>query len=504
MADEDKEKKERKSSLLKSLAAVGLLGGTYGLSKIPIKGGDQLFEKVKEEAGKRGIEVRPTPSFWKRLRSGGLMDAFTPAALIREPHQDLTPAQAADVEAGLEYPYGLETVKWKDILGKAIAWAPKGDAVALAHEMGHEGQPPSDHLRGLLWKAAPTAAAAAGVLGASLTKDPRAAELAGMTGATLSGMAALPALKREMGANINAYRIMRDAGASRGQLAAAVGLRLLPRTVGDIALAGAPAALSYFISKAIANRLRSKQATESQKKEAALSPALVGGGIATLLGGAAAGLAIYDGIKADSFPLLTPGDVKGVGKGSVDPKKKTPGIVKEMKLRKPPIIVTAEDDLKQVFSAAKVSPEMQRALIERVKGIREYTRSPVAVRLGEIDVLILPPKVALAILKHELGHAKDYQEGRDPGEPEEGGLEDLAKRVWWPTFNKYRYGPEASAWEHAKMRDTPQAAKALGTYEKGFHNKRSSLIGTLGALLLFGGGASILGHFARQAPQNAA
>ena len=205
--------------------------------------------------------------------------------------------------------------------------------------------------------------------------------------------------------------------------------------------------------------------------------------IPILLGGAAAGLAVYDVIKGQSFPTLDADEMKGRGRTRVQSAKHVQGLLKLKPLKRPPIVITSVKQIEPMVKDLKL--EKHREVIKKmVEYITVHGGNAAAVHGKKRDYLILPPKIHKAVVEHEVGHLRDFEE--QGGDPKPGALESLVAEVWKPTYRKYVLGPEERAWKHVPTR-TKIKKKALGTYHKGFHRGRAPIAGLIGGMLLAGG-----------------
>lgn len=202
-----------------------------------------------------------------------------------------------------------------------------------------------------------------------------------------------------------------------------------------------------------------------------------------LVGGAATGVGLYDLLKARSFPTVTFEDVLGPEAKRVDPKVLVKQLLEKKPLRKPPIVVTGRRDFEKVLPRLGLDPEQSAKLRQAVASVFWGLESPFAARIGDIDLLVLPEKIQRAVVEHEMGHLREIEAGRDPGAG--STAEQFASLVWWPTFAKYVQRPEEAAWSHVRRQDAARE-KMLGTYERTFHERRGTVAGLAGALLLGG------------------
>jgi hypothetical protein len=215
--------------------------------------------------------------------------------------------------------------------------------------------------------------------------------------------------------------------------------------------------------------------------------ALRAGTIPIILGGAAAGVAVYDVIKGLTFPTLDAEAMKGRGKLRVESAAWVKTLLKKRPLKRPPVIIT---DVKHIDPMIKdLKLEKYRKVIEDlVRFVTVKGGNALAVRGKKSDYLVLPPKTHKAVVEHEVGHLRDFEER---GEQRPGFLESLVGTVWKPTYKKNVLDPEERAWGHVPTK-TRIKKKALGTYHRGFHRGRGSLAGLVGGMLLAGGISSRL------------
>lgn len=207
--------------------------------------------------------------------------------------------------------------------------------------------------------------------------------------------------------------------------------------------------------------------------------------IPLLLGGAAAGVAVYDTIRGHLFPTMSLEDVVGSGKERVSSRKWALQMLKKKPLRKPPIIVTTEEDLKKLLRKIKIPAEHKRQFLTIARGIIKHSMNALAVRVGRTDILVLPEKAAKSTVEHEIGHLRDLEAGKDTGRG--GILSRMAQLVWKPEYRKRIIEPEERAWKYVRGRKETKE-RALGTYHRGFHARRADLAGkaALGSGLAYG------------------
>lgn len=196
--------------------------------------------------------------------------------------------------------------------------------------------------------------------------------------------------------------------------------------------------------------------------------------IPLLLGGAAAGLAVYDTIRGKLFPTMSLEDLAGTGKERVKSRAWVLQQLKKKPLRKAPIIVTTEQDLKKLLRRVKIPVEHKREFMVIARGIIKHSLNALAVRVGKIDILVLPEKAARATVEHELGHLRDLEAGKDTGRG--SLLSRVAQLVWKPEYRKRVIEPEERAWKYVRGRKGVKE-RAVGTYQRGFHQRRADLAG---------------------------
>lgn len=196
--------------------------------------------------------------------------------------------------------------------------------------------------------------------------------------------------------------------------------------------------------------------------------------IPLLLGGAAAGLAVYDTIRGKLFPTMSLEDLAGTGKERVKSRAWVLQQLKKKPLRKAPIIVTTEQDLKKLLRRVKIPAEHKREFMVIARGIIKHSFNALAVRVGKIDILVLPEKAAKATIEHEIGHLRDLKAGKDPGRG--GLLSRIAQLVWKPEYRRRIIEPEERAWKYVRGRKGVKE-RAVGAYQRGFHQRRADLAG---------------------------
>jgi len=207
--------------------------------------------------------------------------------------------------------------------------------------------------------------------------------------------------------------------------------------------------------------------------------------IPLILGGAAAGLAAYDLIRGKLFPTMTLDDIAGKGKERVKSRAWVLQALKKKPLRKPPIIVTTEQDLKKLLTRVKIPPESKQKFLRIARGIIKHSLNALAVRVGTTDILVLPERAAKATVEHEVGHLRDIEAGKDTGQG--GVLSRLLQIAWKPEYEKKVIEPEERAWKYVRGREGVKE-RALGTYHRGFHRRRADLAGkaALGSAAAYG------------------
>ncbi len=196
--------------------------------------------------------------------------------------------------------------------------------------------------------------------------------------------------------------------------------------------------------------------------------------IPLLLGGAAAGVAVYDTIRSKLFPTMSLDDVAGEGKERVKSRAWVTATLKKKPLRKPPIVVTTDQDLVKLLKVVKIPPDKKRKFLTMARGIIRHSLNALAVRVGKTDILVLPEKAAKAMVEHEIGHLRDIEAGKDTGRG--GTLSRLAQLVWKPEYSKKVIEPEERAWKYVRGRKEVKE-RAVGTYKRGFHQRRADLAG---------------------------
>lgn len=207
--------------------------------------------------------------------------------------------------------------------------------------------------------------------------------------------------------------------------------------------------------------------------------------IPLILGGAAAGLAVYDVIRGQIYPTMSLDDLVGKGKERVESRAWVLANLKKKPLRKPPIIVTSDQDLSRLLQKVKIPPEHKKEFLAIARGIIRHSMNALAVRVGDTDILVLPEKAAKATVEHEIGHLRDLEAGKDPGHG--STISRLAQLVWKPEYHEKVIAPEERAWKYVRGRKDIKS-RALGTYHRGFHQRRADLAGkaALGGAAAYG------------------
>ena len=200
------------------------------------------------------------------------------------------------------------------------------------------------------------------------------------------------------------------------------------------------------------------------------------GTIPLILGGAAAGVAAYDMIRSRLFPTMSLEDLAGAGKERVNSRAWVLQQLKKKPLRKPPIIVTTDEDLAKILRKVKLPEERKSKFLVRARYIIRHSLNALAVRVGETDILVLPERAAKAAIEHEIGHLRDIEAGKDTGHG--GPLSRAAQLVWKPEYQKKIIDPEERAWGYVRGRKGVKE-RSLETYERGFHQRRADLAGKM-------------------------
>lgn len=194
---------------------------------------------------------------------------------------------------------------------------------------------------------------------------------------------------------------------------------------------------------------------------------------------------MYDAVKGMTFPTLNAEELKGRGKTRVKSVAWVKSLLKKKPLKRPPVVITNVKAVEPMIRDLNL--EKHRDVVERlVRYVTEGGNNAMAIKGKKTDYLVLPPKIHKAIVEHEVGHLRDFEER---GDKRPGVLERLAKVVWKPTYRKHVIEPEERAWSHVPTK-TGIKEKALGTYHRGFHSGRAGLAGALGAALLTMGAVS--------------
>jgi hypothetical protein len=214
--------------------------------------------------------------------------------------------------------------------------------------------------------------------------------------------------------------------------------------------------------------------------------------IPLLLGGAAAGVAVYDTIRSELFPTMTLEDVAGDKKERVKSRAWALQTLKKKPLRKPPVIVTTEQDLAKLLTKVKIPRDKKQAFMLMARGIIRHSLNALAVRVGDVDILVLPEKAAKATIEHEIGHLRDIEAGKDTGKG--GKLSRIAQLFWKPEYKKRILDPEERAWKYVRGRKGVKE-RSVGTYQTGFHRRRAELAGKAA---LTGAGAYGLLHLIKR------
>lgn len=204
-----------------------------------------------------------------------------------------------------------------------------------------------------------------------------------------------------------------------------------------------------------------------------------------LLGGAAAGLAVYDTIRGKLFPTMSLDDVAGEGKERVKSRAWAMAALKKKPLRKPPIVVTSDQDLVKLLRKVKIPADKKREFLGLARGIIRHSLNALAVRVGKTDILVLPERAAKAMVEHEIGHLRDLEAGKDTGRG--SLLSRVLQLVWKPEHRKRIIEPEERAWRYVRGRKKLKE-RAVGTYQRGFHQRRAGLAGkaALGGAAAYG------------------
>ena len=201
------------------------------------------------------------------------------------------------------------------------------------------------------------------------------------------------------------------------------------------------------------------------------------GGLPLAVAGVGGALMAYDWIKAnrikgDVFVEDIVGDTRGAKK--VDSEEYIKELEKEDVVDRPLVPVVDAKGIQKFMRDPNVNiPGVRDILKEKAQRVVTKGDNAFMFQGKGKDFIVVAPKANPRIIEHEVGHSV-AESGKGMSLVPKI-LQRIKETFWKPSFRAGRFREEQDAWNVFKKR-TPLKERALATYERGFHRRRSDAV----------------------------